>query len=80
MRVARQGQGRRGGYRTLIACRFGDFAVFLSGFAKSDRDNIGDHELAGLRAIAGQWFADVQKIAQDTAAGTLIEVKHDDES
>jgi hypothetical protein len=50
-RVARQGQGRRGGYRTLVAYRSGDFAVFLFGFAKSDRDNTGDHELAvGLMA------------------------------
>lgn len=36
-RVGRKGQGRSRGYRTLIAYRFGEFAVFLFGFAKSDR-------------------------------------------
>ena len=79
-RVARQGQGRRGGYRTLIAYRFGDFAVFLFGFAKSDRDNIGTDELDDLQAIASQWLSDERKIGKDVAAGILIEVKHDDEN
>lgn len=76
-RVARAGEGRSGGYRTLIACRFGDFAVFLFGFAKSERDNIRD-ELRELRAIARQWLADRWKIEKDAAAGVLIEVRHDD--
>lgn len=79
-RVARQGQGRSGGYRTLIAYRFEDFAVFLFGFAKSDRDNIDDAELSDLQTIAGQWLADGSRIGKDVAAGILIEVKHDDEN
>ena len=45
-RVARAGQGRSGGYRTLIAIRWGTRAVFLLGFAKSDRENITADELA----------------------------------
>lgn len=40
-RVARPGQGRSGGYRTVLAYRSGDRAVFLYGFAKSERENIG---------------------------------------
>lgn len=32
-RVGRSGQGRSGGYRTLIAFRFGDLAFFIYGFA-----------------------------------------------
>jgi hypothetical protein len=39
-RVARDGQGRSGGYRMLIAYRAGDRAVFLYGFAKRERENI----------------------------------------
>ena len=57
-RVARQGQGRSGGYRTLIAYRSGDFAVFLFGFAKRDRDNVGAAELDDLQSIAAQWLGD----------------------
>ena len=41
-RVARAGQGRSDGYRMLLAYRSGDRAVFLCGFAKSERENIGD--------------------------------------
>ena len=39
-RVARAGEGRSGGYRTIIAYRAGGLAVFLYGFAKNERDNI----------------------------------------
>ncbi len=44
-RVARPGQGRSGGYRTLIAFRSETRAVFLFGFAKNDLDSIGDSDL-----------------------------------
>jgi hypothetical protein len=40
-RVARTGQGRSGGYRMLLAYREGHRAVFLYGFSKSERENIG---------------------------------------
>src|SRR5215470_2758643 len=45
-RVARRGQGKRGGYRTIIAYRAGERSVFLYGFGKNERDNIDDGELA----------------------------------
>jgi hypothetical protein len=51
-RVARRGQGRSGGYRTLIAYRAGGFAIFLFGFAKRDRDNIDADELGVLQMTA----------------------------
>jgi hypothetical protein len=48
-RVARAGQGRSGGYRMLLAYRDSLRAVFLYGFAKSERENIEDDELQTLR-------------------------------
>lgn len=39
-RVAREGGGRRGGYRTIVAYRVGTRAVFIFGFAKSGHENI----------------------------------------
>ena len=74
-RIARQGSGRRGGYRALVAFRKGDLAVFMFGFAKNDRDNIGPDELTALRLIGRQWLGDDSKIVKDLAAGILIEVK-----
>ena len=39
-RVARKGQGRGGGFRTIIAYRKAERSVFLFGFAKSDQANL----------------------------------------
>lgn len=50
-RVAREGQGKSGGFRTIIAFRRGDRAVFLYAFAKSERGNIGVKELEGWRTV-----------------------------
>jgi len=78
-RVARVGQGKRGGYRMLIGFRSKHRAVFLFGFAKSEIDNIDDDQLATLREIAAAWFAaDDMKISRAIADGLLIEVQHGD--
>jgi len=55
-RVAREGQGRSGGYRTIIAYRRAGRAVFLIGFAKSMRANIGQDDIAELRKIGSNWL------------------------
>jgi hypothetical protein len=57
LRVARPGQGKRGGYRMIIAFRSRLRAVFLFGFAKSELGNIDDDQLATLREIASIWLA-----------------------
>lgn len=75
-RVARKGQGRRGGYRVMIAFRSRDFSVFLFGFAKSDEDNIDDRQLAVLRRIAASWLsADATSIKKAVEQGELTEVR-----
>jgi hypothetical protein len=51
-RVARRGAGRSGGYRMIVAYREGDRAVFLLGFAKSERANITPRELEDLRFLS----------------------------
>lgn len=78
-RVARAGQGRSGGYRMLLAYRDGDRAVFLYGFAKSERENIGDDELRTLREIGAVWLAaDAQQLAGAIKEGVLQEVFDDE--
>ena len=79
-RVARPGQGKRGGFRMLIGFR-SDRAIFLFGFAKNERENIDDQQLTTLREIVASWFAaDDKKIAQALKDGLLIEVKHGQEN
>lgn len=55
-RVARPGQGKSGGFRTIIAFRAGERAVFLYGFAKSDQENIDDDETEDLRKQGRAWL------------------------
>ena len=79
-RVARAGQGRSGGYRMVLAYRYGHRAVFLYGFAKSERENIENDELQTLREIGAAWLAaDAQKIARAIKENALQEVHDDDE-
>ena len=52
-RVARPGQGKRSGYRAIIADQSGNRAVFLFGFAKNAKDNIAPDDLAHWRRFAG---------------------------
>jgi hypothetical protein len=74
-RVARKGQGRSGGFRVLLAMRAKDRTVFVYGFAKNDRANINDDELADLRDVAASWMAaDAKKIERALAEGLLMEV------
>ena len=76
-RVAREGQGRSGGYRMLVAYRAEDRAVFLYGFAKSEQDNIEPDELASLREIAVAWLdADAARIAAAIEVKELQEIEH----
>jgi hypothetical protein len=79
-RVARPGQRRSGGFRTLIAYRAKTRSVFLFGFAKNERDNVDDDELTTLREIAKGWFAaDVRGLAKAMAEGLIQEVSYDEE-
>ena len=79
-RVARKGQGRSGGYRTLIAYQTRMRSVFLYGFAKSEKDNIDDEELSDLRKLASHILAlnDLQLEAA-LAANELSEVPYEGE-
>ena len=55
-RIARPGQGRSGGYRSIIIFQKGERAIFVYGFAKSDREDIEPDELAGFKKLAKEWF------------------------
>ena len=78
-RMARPGQGRSGGYRVLLAYRPRANAVFLYGFAKSERENIGTDELTTLREIAAAWLkADAAALNRAVEIGELQEVLDED--
>lgn len=74
-RVARRGRGRSGGYRMIVAYRMKARAIFVFGFAKSDRENLEPEELATAREIAADFLtADAKRIAEAIEDGALVEV------
>ena len=74
-RIARQGQGRSGGFRVLVMFRRGDRAFFVHGFAKSDRENLRRKELMALRTLADEMFGlDEPGLEAMLANGTISEV------
>lgn len=80
-RVARDGAGKSGGYRTIIAFSAGKRSLFLYAFAKNERDNIEDAELRELRKL-GQIFLslDEDKISSSLVVGRIEEVPYHDET
>jgi hypothetical protein len=79
-RVARAGEGRSGGYRTLILFRTGERAVFVFGFAKSAQANLDADELAAFRKAAKIVLALSQvQIDAEVAAGAMMEVESGDD-
>jgi hypothetical protein len=77
-RVAREGGGKSGGYRTLVFFRQEDRAVFAFGFAKSNKANLDAAELRVYKQAAKIILALTQaQIDMEVAAGRLFEVNDD---
>lgn len=74
-RVARDGGGKSGGYRTLVLYRQGDRAIFAFGFAKSAQANISKVDLAILRDAATEAFrwSDVE-LDRLVISGAFVEI------
>jgi hypothetical protein len=79
-RIARPGQGKSGGYRTVIAYRRGDLAVFLYGFAKNERANLDDDELTDWQRIGRRYLGlGDDELEAAVAADELTELSYGDE-
>lgn len=77
-RIARRGYGKRGGYRTLIAFKQNDRAVFIFGFAKNERENIDDAEKEILKTLADRYLnASIETINNLIITNEIIEVKNE---
>ena len=77
-RVAREGGGKSGGFRTIILFRIGSHSFFAHVFSKSDKANVSAKELKALKRLADLLleFSDEQ-IEAAQVAGEMIEVKND---
>ncbi len=77
-RIARTGQGKRGGFRTIVATTFESRWFFVYGFAKNERDNIDQDEEAALKLLATKLLTmPPQALAKAVGAGEAKEVNCD---
>ena len=71
-RVSRQDQGKRGGFRVLIAFRLNKRAVFIHGFPKNAKGNVSQNELKEITALANAFLGyGKERIEQLLKAGGL---------
>ncbi len=78
-RIARPGQGKSGGFRTLVVTNKGDRWVFVFGFPKNERSNIDKDEEQALKGVAAHLLSlTAQAIGKAQRAGELIEVDCDE--
>ena len=74
-RVARRGQGRSRGFRTIVAWRSKQRSIFVHGFAKSRQGNISDADLAVLKDLAALLLGySGDQLESAVEAGELLEV------
>lgn len=79
-RVARPGQGKSGGFRTLVATNKGDRWFFVFGFAKNAKANIDKDEEAALKSLAEELLSyTTRAISKAAEAKQLFEVMCDAE-
>lgn len=75
-RIARAGEGKSGGSRSIILFKKNDRAVYVHGFEKKDVANIRPDELEAFRKFAEVYFgytkAEMARLIED---GALFKVK-----
>jgi hypothetical protein len=77
-RVAREGKGRSGGSRVIVAYRLRYRAVLIYGFAKNEQENVESDDLVTAKEIAAKWLAaDVERIDRAIEEDELQEVEGD---
>ena len=75
-RIARTGEGKSGGFRTIVFFRQGSRAFFIYGFAKSERENIDVEEEKAFKQAAKHVLklTDTQ-LAELALKGDFVEVE-----
>jgi len=75
-RVARKGEGRRGGYRTLLSFKQDKLAIFIFGFSKNDAENITKLQEEKFKKLSRDLQASAEKhLKQLLEREQLIEVE-----
>lgn len=76
-RIAKSGEGKSGGYRTIVGYKRpnSERIIFLYAFAKNERANISDKEEAALSIVAEAFISATDKQVRELLKkGTIWEV------
>ncbi len=77
-RVARSGQGKRGGFRALVVTNKKDLWIFVYGFSKNERSSLDSTEQEYLKKLAHHFLSlTAQALKEAERAGELTEVPCD---
>jgi Uncharacterized protein conserved in bacteria len=80
-RIARAGQGKSGGFRTLVATNKGSRWIFVYSFPKNARSNIDKDEEEALKTLAAHLLSlTATGLGTAQSAGELMEVDCDAEN
>ncbi|KAF0249982.1 MAG: hypothetical protein FD167_620 [bacterium] len=79
-RIARSGQGKSAGYRSIILYQKANKAFFVYGFAKNEQANIAEHEERAFKDLAIKFFTySDDELAQAVADETFKEINSDEQ-
>jgi hypothetical protein len=79
-RMAKPGHGKRGSYRTLLAFRNSQRAIFLTGFSKNEVANISSDEREVFKKLCAIYLnATLKELEIMCKAKKLIEVSYEKE-
>ena len=75
-RIGIPGRGKRGGARTILIYKHHEVAVFIYGYSKNEKSDLGQREEAALRTFAKAFMEllPLERI-QKTKEGSLIAIK-----
>lgn len=78
-RIARTGQGKSRGYRTIVILKHGEKYFFVYGFPKNERDNLRLDEEEGFRSMSVYLLSlSDSQLSELLEKGDLVEVEIDD--
>jgi hypothetical protein len=78
-RIARSGQGKSGGFRTIIIFKAKEKAFFVYGFAKNQKDNLNNQELKALKKLSNRllsYFED--ELFRAVKNGVFQEIRYEE--
>jgi hypothetical protein len=75
-RIARKGQGKSRGYRSIIIINYEEIAFFVFGFPKNERDNLRHNEELEYREMAQYLLSMPEKdLLKGLTKGDFVEIK-----